>query len=197
MVEGVGVVVVRGVGSVQALKPLFLFLYEVGVGARASGGYPGQPAVGPWRIPGWDWRGRRWSWGWGGDQSWDLSWDWDGSRSWSRSRTCYSARTGAVGAVVGVVGGGVVVLLMMMLVVVAVVEGDRGGRLGRSLVLAVVMVVILSRNRCWCVLSWWWWWWGRRRDRRLGRRSRSRRSNRLPVQTQVLVLLAEPVQLDL
>lgn len=56
-------VVVGGVGSVQPLQPLFLFLYKVGVGASAGGGYSGEPAVGPWLIPGWDgWR-RRWSWG--------------------------------------------------------------------------------------------------------------------------------------
>lgn len=181
MMEGVGVVVVRGIGSVQALKPLFLFLYEVGVGACAGGGCPGQPAVGPWWISGWDWRRRRWCWGWGGYGSWDLSWDRDGSWSWRRTRNCDRGCTGAVGAVVGVVGGGVVVLLMM-LVVMAVVEGDGRGRLGRSLVLAVVVVVvILGRNRR-CVLSWWWWW-GRRRDRRLRGRSRCGRSDRLPVQT--------------
>lgn len=60
VVEGVGVVVVGGVGSVQALKPLLLLLHEVGVGASAGGGHSGQPAVGPWLIPGWDRRrGRR------------------------------------------------------------------------------------------------------------------------------------------
>lgn len=194
MVEGVGVVVVRGVGSVQALKPLFLFLYKVGVGACAGGGGSGQPAVGPWWIPGWDWRRGRWSWCRGGDGGCDLSWDRDGSRSRRRSRNCDSGRTGAV---VGVVGGGVV-LLLMMLIVVAVVEGDGGRRLGRSLVLAVVVVVvvILGSNRSCGVLSWWWWW-GRRRQRRFCRKRSCGRSNGLPVQTQVLVLLAEPVQLDL
>lgn len=39
-----------------------------------------------------------------------------------------------------------VVLLMML--VVAVVKGDRRGRLWRSLVLAVVVMVILARNGC-------------------------------------------------
>lgn len=62
--------------------------------------------------------------------------------------------------------------------------------------LAVVVVVILARHGRRRGLS----RWRRRRRRRerwLGRRSRWRRSNRLPVQTQVLVLLAEPVKLDL
>lgn len=54
-------VVVGGVGSVQALKPLFLFLHEVGVGAGAGGGHSGQPAVDPRLIPGWDRRRGRWS----------------------------------------------------------------------------------------------------------------------------------------
>lgn len=56
--------VVGGVGSVKALKPLLLFLHEVGVSASAGGGHSGQPAVGPRR---WRWsRGRR------RDRSWDL-----------------------------------------------------------------------------------------------------------------------------
>lgn len=59
MVEGVGVVVVGGVGSVQALQPLLLLLHEVGVGAGAGGGHSSQPAVGPRLIPGWDWWRRR------------------------------------------------------------------------------------------------------------------------------------------
>lgn len=54
-------VVVGGVGSVQALKPLLLFLHEVGVGAGAGGGHSGQPAVDPRLIPGWDRRRGRWS----------------------------------------------------------------------------------------------------------------------------------------
>lgn len=74
--------------------------------------------------------------------------------------------------------------------VVAVVEEDRGGRLGRSL--AVVLMVILGRNGCGLSR---WRRRRRRRERRLGRRSRWRR--RLSVQTQVLVLLAEPVKLNL
>lgn len=90
----------------------------------------------------------------------------------------------------------VVVLLVMLVLVVAVVEGDRGGGLGRSLVLAVVVEVVLGRNRRRCGLSWWRWR-RRRRERRLWRRSRWRWNNRLPVQTQVFVLLTEPVQLDL
>ena len=39
-------------------------------------------------------------------------------------------------------------VLMMVLDMVAVVEGDGGGWLERSLVLAVVVVVILCRNGC-------------------------------------------------
>lgn len=73
-----GVVIVGGVGSVQALKPLLLFLHEVGVGAGAGGGCTGQPAVGSWLIPGWDWRRGRWSRGRGGDRCWDLGRDRDG-----------------------------------------------------------------------------------------------------------------------
>ncbi len=57
-----GVVIVGGVSSVQALQPFLLFLHKVGVGASAGGGHSGQPAVGPWLIPGWDRRRRgRWS----------------------------------------------------------------------------------------------------------------------------------------
>lgn len=195
VVERVGVVVVGGICSVQALEPLFLFLHEVGVGAGAGGGRSGQPAVGPWLIPGWDRRRGRWSRGRGGDRNWDLGRDRDGD--WSRNVD--SGCTGAVGAVVGVVGGGVVVLLMVLVVVevVAVVEGDGGGRLGQSLaVVVVVVVVVLRRNGSGCGLSGRRRW-RRRRERRLGWRSRWRRSDRLPIQTQVLVLLAEPVQLDL
>lgn len=57
------VVVVGGVGFVQALEPLLFFLHEVGVGAGAGGGHSGQPAVGPRLIPGWDRRRWRWSGG--------------------------------------------------------------------------------------------------------------------------------------
>lgn len=84
-----------------------------------------------------------------------------------------------------------VVHLMML-----VVEGDGAGRLCRSLVLAVVVMVILCGNGSRCGLSRRRWW-RRRRERRLGRRRRWGRSDGLPVQTEVLVLLAEPVQLDL
>lgn len=59
VVERVGVVVVGGVGSVQALQPLPLFLHKVGVGAGAGGGHSGQPAVGTRLVPGWDWWRRR------------------------------------------------------------------------------------------------------------------------------------------
>lgn len=197
VVEGVGVVVVGGVGSVQSLQPLLLFLHKVGVGASAGGGHPCQPAVGPWLIPGWDgWRRGRRSGGRRGYRSRYLCRDRDRSRagSWSRGRDRDGGHTGAV---VGVVAGRVVVVLLVMLV--AVVEGDGGGRLGNSLVLAVVLVVVvvvLGRNGRRCGLSRWRW---RRRRRKgwLGRRRRGRRDNWLPVQTQVLVLLAEPVQLDL
>lgn len=79
---------------------------------------------------------------------------------------------------------------MVVLVVVAVVERDGGGRLRRDL--AVVVMVILGRTGH-CLSRW--RWRRRRRERRLGRRSRWRR--RLSVQTQVLVLLAQPVKLDL
>lgn len=188
-----GVVVVGGVRSVQALQSLLLFLHKVGVGAGAGGGRPGQPAVGPRLIPGWDRRRGRRSRARGGDRNWDLGRDRDGDRSGNMDSGC-------TGAVIGVVGGGVVVLLVVVEVVevvgvVGVVEGDRGGWLGQRS-LAVVVVVVLGRNGSGCGLS------GRRRrrrrrERRLGWRSRWRRSNRLPVQTQVLVLLAEPVQLDL
>lgn len=84
----------------------------------------------------------------------------------------------------------------MVLMVVAVVEGDGGGGLDRNLVLVVVVVVVLDRNGVQRSLSWRRRGW-RRREGRLRRRIRWRRSDRLPVQTQVLVLLAEPVQLDL
>lgn len=40
-----------------------------------------------------------------------------------------------------------VVLVVLVVVVVAVMEGDRGGRLGGNLVLAVVEV-ILGRDGC-------------------------------------------------
>lgn len=72
-------------------------------------------------------------------------------------------------------GGGAAVVGMV------VVEGDGGGRLRLSLAVVVVVVVVLGwrRGR------------GRRRDGRLGRRSRRRR------RSQVFVLLAEAVQLDL
>lgn len=60
VVEGVGVMVVGSIGSMQALQPFLLFLYKVGVGASAGGGHPGKPAVGPRLIPGWNRRrGRR------------------------------------------------------------------------------------------------------------------------------------------
>lgn len=92
---------------------------------------------------------------------------------------------------------GMVVLLLLMLDMVAVVEGDGGGRLGSSLVLAaVVVVVILGRNGYRCGLSWRRRW-GRRWERRLRGRSGWRRGDRLAIQTQVFVFLAEPVQLDL
>lgn len=115
-------VVVGGVGSVLALQPLLLLLHKVGVGAGAGGGHPGQPAVGPRLIPGRDQRWCRWSRG--RDRRRDLGGDRDGGRDESRSGGRYRRGTGAVGAVVGVVGGGGVVLLMV-LVVVAVVEWDR------------------------------------------------------------------------
>lgn len=57
VVEGVGVMVVGSIGSVQALQPFLLFLHKVGVGASAGGGHAGQPAVGSRLIPGWN---RRW-----------------------------------------------------------------------------------------------------------------------------------------
>lgn len=84
----------------------------------------------------------------------------------------------------------VVLLVGVMVRLVAVVEGDGGGGLRRSLAVMVVMVlgcraVSWRRRR------------GRRREGRLGRSSGRRRSNRLPVQTQVFILLAEAVQLDL
>lgn len=60
VVQGVSVVVVGGVGPVETLQPLLLFLHKVGVGAGAGGGQPGQAAVGPWLIPGGNgWRRRR------------------------------------------------------------------------------------------------------------------------------------------
>lgn len=64
--------VVGGVGSVKALKPLLLFLHEVGVSASAGGGHSGQPAVGPRLVPGGDRRRWRWSRGRRRDRSWDL-----------------------------------------------------------------------------------------------------------------------------
>lgn len=140
-------VVVGGIGSVQSLKPLLLFLHKVGVGAGAGGRHSGQPAVSSRLIPWRDRRRRRWNRGRGGDRSWDLGGYRDGG--WDGSRYCCC--TGAVGAVVVVAGGGMVVVLMV-LVVVAVVEGDGRRRLGRSLVLAVVVVVlvvgILGSNGC-------------------------------------------------
>lgn len=88
--EGVGVVVVvGGVGPVQSLQSLLLLLHKVGVRTSAGGGHPGQPAMGPRLLPGWDGR-RRWRWGrsscWCGDgnrgRAWSRSsgggWDWDG-----------------------------------------------------------------------------------------------------------------------
>lgn len=141
-------VVVGGIGSVQSLKPLLLFLHKVGVGAGAGGRHSGQPAVSSRLIPWRDRRRRRWNRGRGGDRSWDLGGYRDGG--WDGSRYCCC--TGAVGAVVGVVAGGGVVVVLMVLVVVAVVEGDGRRRLGRSLVLAVVVVVlvvgILGSNGC-------------------------------------------------
>lgn len=59
VVQGVGVVVVGGVGSVQTFQTLLLLLHEVGVGPGAGGGDPGQPAVGPRLVPGRDGRRRR------------------------------------------------------------------------------------------------------------------------------------------
>lgn len=75
-----GVVVVGGICSVQALEPLFLFLHKVGIGAGAGGGHSSQSAVGPRLIPGWDRRRGRWSRGRGGNRNWDLGWD--GDRGW-------------------------------------------------------------------------------------------------------------------
>lgn len=92
------------------------------------------------------------------------------------------------------------VVVMVLVVVVVLVQGDGGGglRRRRSLVLAVVVVVvvllvILGRHGSGCGR---WRRWRRRREWRLGRRSGWRRNDGLPLQTQVFVLLAEPVQLD-
>lgn len=144
VVQGVGVVVVGGIGPVEALQPLLLLLHKVGVGARAGGGQAGQAAVGPWLIPGGDgWR--RWSGAQGGGRSGDLRWHGDGRRG-RRLRGDRNWDGGHTSAVVGVVGGGVVVLLLLVVevLVLVLVERERRRSLGRSL--AVVVVVVLCRH---------------------------------------------------
>lgn len=84
-------------------------------------------------------------------------------------------------------------MLLLLVVVVLVLMEREGGR--RSLAVVVVVVVLhghggrcgLTRGR----------WGGRRRERWLGRKRRRGRRGGLPIVTQVLVLLAEAVQLDL
>lgn len=137
VVQGVSVVVVGGVGPVQALQSLPLLLHKVGVGAGAGGRQPGQAAVGPRRIPGRDGWWRRWSSARGGDGSGDLRRDGDGGRG--RGLRGDGDRDGGhTGAVVGMVGGGVVLLLVVLM------ERERRRSLGRSL--AVVVVGISRRG---------------------------------------------------
>lgn len=109
--EGVGVVVVvGGVGPVQSLQSLLLLLHKVGVCTGAGGRHPGQPAMGPWLIPGRDGR-RRWR------RGRSSCWRGDGNRGRARSRSSGGGRDWDGGAVIGEV-----VVLLLLVVLVGVVE---------------------------------------------------------------------------